>query len=163
MKRFQSAFAAPSGFVVAANGNKAGRPGEARANDMVAKTTPQHQIAAPRRPGPRSLRPMDMTRMICPVLRPIGHLVFAGLLAGSVGIGTAVAQTAATADVAKTTDGKPVDAKKKPSKAELGEMLKKCSEEADAKGLTIQKGKGEARNSYRRACMLKNGVAPRKK
>ena len=52
---------------------------------------------------------------------------------------------------------------KTPTKAELGAMLKKCSDEADAKGLTVQKGKSEARKSYRRACMLKNGVAPRKK
>lgn len=54
------------------------------------------------------------------------------------------------------------DAAKKPSKAEIGEMLKKCSDEADAKGLTIQKGKGEARKAYRRSCMLKNGIAPKK-
>ena len=52
---------------------------------------------------------------------------------------------------------------KKPTRAELQAMLKKCSEEADAKGLTVQKGKGEARKAYRRACMSKNGVAPREK
>ena len=50
-----------------------------------------------------------------------------------------------------------------PTKAELGAMLKKCSGEADAKGLTVQKGKGDARTTYRQQCMLKNGVAPRKK
>ena len=49
-----------------------------------------------------------------------------------------------------------------PTKAELGAMLKKCSGEADAKGLTVQKGKGDARTAYRRQCMMKNGVAPRK-
>ncbi|VVB42499.1 putative Phosphate starvation-inducible protein PsiF [Beijerinckiaceae bacterium RH AL1] len=41
-------------------------------------------------------------------------------------------------------------------------MLKKCSEEADAKGLTVQKGKGTERTAYRRQCMLKNGVSPKK-
>ena len=50
-----------------------------------------------------------------------------------------------------------------PSKAEVGAMLKKCSDEADAKGLTVQKGKGTERSAYRRQCMLKNGVAPRKR
>jgi hypothetical protein len=49
-----------------------------------------------------------------------------------------------------------------PTKAELGAMLKKCSEEADAKGLTLQKGKGTERTAYRRQCMLKNGVSPKK-
>lgn len=49
-----------------------------------------------------------------------------------------------------------------PTKAELGAMLKKCSEEADAKGLTVQKGKGTERTAYRRQCMLKNGVSPKK-
>ncbi len=49
-----------------------------------------------------------------------------------------------------------------PTKAELGAMLKKCSGEADAKGLTVQKGKGTERTAYRKQCMLKNGVAPRK-
>ena len=49
------------------------------------------------------------------------------------------------------------------TKAELGAMLKKCSAEADAKGLTVQKGKGDARTSFRRQCMLKNGVSPRSK
>ena len=87
-----------------------------------------------------------------------GRLVLFAIFAGVAGIGHAGAQTAAPADAAKAGD-----VKKRPSKTELGEMLKKCSEEADAKGLTIQKGKGEARNTYRRACMLKNGVAPRKK
>ena len=55
------------------------------------------------------------------------------------------------------------DAAKKPTKAELGAMLKKCSDEADTKGLTVQKGKGDARKTYRRQCMLKNGVSPRAK
>ena len=54
-------------------------------------------------------------------------------------------------------------ATKTPTKAELGAMLKKCSDEADTKGLTVQKGKGEARKTYRRQCMLKNGVAPKAK
>ena len=49
-----------------------------------------------------------------------------------------------------------------PTKAELGAMLKKCSTEADAKGLTVQKGKSTERTAYRKQCMLKNGVAPRK-
>ena len=52
---------------------------------------------------------------------------------------------------------------KTPTTAELGVMLKTCSDEADAKGLTVQKGKGEARRTYRKQCMLKNGVAPRTK
>ena len=98
----------------------------------------------------------DMNRMNGSHLA--GRLVLLAVLACVVGVGPAGAQTAAPADAAKAGD-----TKKKPSKTELGEMLKKCSEEADAKGLTIQKGKGEARNTYRRACMLKNGVAPRKK
>ena len=72
-------------------------------------------------------------------------------------LGSAFAQAPAPAEAAKPAETK------KPSKAELGEMLKKCSEEADAKGLTVQKGKAEARKSYRRSCMLKNGVAPNKK
>lgn len=54
-------------------------------------------------------------------------------------------------------------AKKTPTKAELGAMLKTCSDEADDKGLTVQKGKSEARKTYRRQCMLKNGVAPKSK
>ena len=41
-------------------------------------------------------------------------------------------------------------------------MLKKCSEEADTKGLTVQKGKSTERTAYRKQCMLKNGVAPKK-
>ena len=49
-----------------------------------------------------------------------------------------------------------------PTKAELGAMLKKCSEEADTKGLTVQKGKSTERTAYRKQCMLKNGVAPKK-
>ena len=97
------------------------------------------------------------------ITRSAGLLLLVGMLSASAGIGAADAQTAVPADAAKATSATAIEAKKKPSKAELGEMLKKCSEEADAKGLTIQKGKGEARNSYRRACMLKNGVAPRKK
>ena len=54
-------------------------------------------------------------------------------------------------------------ATKTPTRAELGAMLKKCSDEADTKGLTVQKGKAEARKTYRRQCMLKNGVAPKGK
>ncbi len=49
-----------------------------------------------------------------------------------------------------------------PTKAELGAMLKKCSAEADSKGLTVQKGKSSERTAYRRQCMQKNGVAPHK-
>ena len=92
-----------------------------------------------------------------------GRLVLAAIFAGLLTIGTVGAQTATPAKTAMAEPAQAAEAAKKPSKAELGEMLKKCSEEADAKGLTVQKGKGEARNTYRRACMLKNGVAPRKK
>ena len=67
-----------------------------------------------------------------------------------------------TAPTVAPARAQTTDVAKKPSKAEIGEMLKKCSDEADAKGLTIQKGKGEARKAYRRSCMLKNGVAPNK-
>jgi len=77
----------------------------------------------------------------------------------------AVAGSGAFGAFAETTPSPATDAgvSKKPTKAELGAMLKKCSEEADSKGLTVQKGKGEARKAYRRACMMKNGVAPREK
>ncbi len=54
------------------------------------------------------------------------------------------------------------DAATKPTRAEIGAFLKQCSTEADAKGLTVQKGKGEARKAYRRSCMTKHGVAPNK-
>ena len=45
MKSFKSAFAAPSGFVVASNGGKPARRSEARTNDMQASTA---SMAKPR-------------------------------------------------------------------------------------------------------------------
>ena len=52
-------------------------------------------------------------------------------------------------------------ADKKFTKAQIEAFLSKCSDEADAKGLDIKKGKGAARKAFRRECMHKFGVDPK--
>ena len=94
---------------------------------------------------------------------------------------TALMGSAAHADPATTpakpvpdtnpaTDAKPADADaksgatpadKKFTKAQIEAFLSKCSDEADAKGLDIKKGKGAARKAFRRECMHKFGVDPK--
>ena len=62
---------------------------------------------------------------------------------------------------AKTTDAKATDAKPKFSGAQIKAFLAKCSDEADAKGLDVKKGKGAERKAYRRDCMHRLGVDPK--
>ena len=84
-----------------------------------------------------------------------------GIVAGS---SVAFADPATTAS--KPADAKPAEAKadatdKKFTKAQIEAFLTKCSDEADAKGLDIKKGKGAARKVFRRECMHKFGVDPK--
>ena len=62
---------------------------------------------------------------------------------------------------AKSTDAKSTDAKPKFTSAQLKAFLAQCSDEADAKGLEVKKGKAAERKEFRRACMHKLGVDPR--
>lgn len=90
---------------------------------------------------------------------------------GPLGIARAVAETPAASSDNKPSDAKASDAKaeskpttvaaNKRSKAEIEAMLTKCSEEADAKGLLVARGKGAARKAFRRQCMHRMGVDPR--
>lgn len=74
------------------------------------------------------------------------------------------ATTSDTATTSKSDSAKSetaTDASKKPSKEQIKAMLAKCSDEADAKGLFVNKGKGAARKAFRRECMRKKGVEPK--
>ena len=97
-----------------------------------------------------------------------------GLPLGVAALDPALAQTTAKPADAKPADAKPAgDAKpadtttspkpdaKKFTKAQIEAFLSKCSDEADAKGLNVKKGKGAERKVFRRECMHKFGVDPR--
>ena len=58
----------------------------------------------------------------------------------------------------KKSDGDAKTTEKKFTKAQIEAFLSKCSDEADAKGLDVKKGKGAARKEFRRECMRKFGV-----
>ena len=70
------------------------------------------------------------------------------------------AEDAKPAD-AKPAAPKPADGKSKFTGAQIKAFLAKCSDEADAKGLDVKKGKGAERKAYRRECMHRLGVDPK--
>lgn len=82
------------------------------------------------------------------------------LLAAAIGAGPVRPAVAADDAKAKEADAGSGSAKKH-SKAEIEAMLAKCSDEADAKGLMVTRGKGAERKAFRRVCMRRMGVAPR--
>ena len=69
------------------------------------------------------------------------------------------AETKPAASADTKSDGPAAD--KKFTKTQIEAFLSKCSDEADAKGLDIKKGKGAARKAFRRECMHKFGVDPK--
>ena len=99
------------------------------------------------------MKPLTLAAMIAPLV--LGTAMSRSAFADPAATPTKPAAT----DAADTkTDGKT---EKKFTKAQLEAFLSKCSEEADAKGLDIKKGKGAARKEFRRECMHKFGVDPK--
>ncbi len=74
---------------------------------------------------------------------------------------TKSAETKPTSSDAKPATDTKADTKPKFTKAQIEAFLSKCSDEADAKGLSVKKGKAAERKEFRRACMHKFGVDPK--
>lgn len=87
-------------------------------------------------------------------MNPIRTLTLVACLLAPLVVVTSVSAEDAKPAATQTT-------KVKPNKAQLEAMLTKCSDEADAKGLFVKSGKGEARKAFRRECMAKMGVEPK--